>query len=803
MSDGVPRRYEGGDGIPPVPAAPSGAPTPVEVLYEREMDLRDFWSVLRRRRWIVAGTLATVLTAVALYTWTKVPVWQASALIRIDDPRRSSVTAVDLITALQRGSEIETEMHILSTRPILADAVDRLDLHFRVLEPRDVPRHLIFERIEFGRQTPKARYAIRREGDAPRLRSLPVDGEGVRLEVALRPGEPLEVPGGSFAVASGAGRAAGLPGELRVETVPFTEAVEALQKELEVMRPDRRANIVRVSYQGTDRELVRQVPDAIAAGFIAERQRVQKTEVRSTVAFLQEQSELLRSQLEAAERELQAFRQGQQIVALGTEAEAQVQRLAELQTQRTQLAAERQALANLIDGIDAAAGERPDYRRLAAFPTFLRNQAIADILQQLTAATRSRIQLLGQLTQEHPDVVALDLQIDALEGQLGEIGRNYLQSLNDQIASLDAVLTRFGAELEEIPAKEVQFARLERQTKLLAELYTLLQTRLKEAEIAEAVDDPTVRIVEASVLSSDPVSPRPARNMALAGILGLLLGVGLAFVRDYFDNRVHSTEDVEGEFGVPAIGRIPTLPLANGRPRGDEALVTLQAGPSVGAEAFRILRTNVRYVRDGIGAREIVVTSPGPREGKSLTAANLAVAFAQQGIRTVLVDADMRRSVQHLQFGLPREPGLSDVLAGGAELDAVRATETPGLAVLPAGAPVPNPAELLGSRRLAELFAELRDRFEAIVIDSPPMLAVTDASVLGRNAEGVVLVVRAEQTDRDAVLHALAQLRQVGATVLGLVVNDTRADGAYGYYRAYYGEDGGPPIWRRLLQLRG
>jgi tyrosine-protein kinase Etk/Wzc len=388
-------------------------------------------------------------------------------------------------------------------------------------------------------------------------------------------------------------------------------------------------------------------------------------------------------------------------------------------------------------------------------------------------------------------MIAVDSRIWQLEEQLGAIGRNYLGSLEDQIASLDAVLARFGSELEQIPEKEVQFARLERQTTMLAELYTMLQTRLKEAQVAEAVEDPTVRVVETAILPIEPMSPRPVRNMALAAILGLILGVGLAFGREYMDTRLHSSDQVEHLYGLPTIARVPEMSLGNGEGGRRNALVTLTKAHSVGAESFRNLRTNVRFVRAGQGATEMVVTSPAPQEGKSLTAANLAIALAQQGMRTLLMDADMRRSVQHRQFDLEPSPGLSDLLVSEEGLDEViQPSEVENLDVLPAGVHPPNPAELVGGPRMERLLATLRQRYDSIVIDSPPMLAVTDASVLGKKTDGVILVVRAEKTDKDSVNLAIQQLRHVGARILGVVVNDAKPDGPYySYYRKYYGEE--------------
>jgi tyrosine-protein kinase Etk/Wzc len=747
--------------------------------------------VLRRRRGWIFGVAGGMLLAVALWTFLSVPVWRASTLVRVEEASSTDVPVLDVLSGLQRGGELETEMRIVRTRPILEQVVDDLDLNLVVESPRDVPRRLLFLRVDLGRDTPEMTFQLKRLGDGRWEIASTGEGEGA-LRAEFSPGDEVGIPGGSFVLADletvEGPEGFEPPDEVRLKTLVFQDAVQELDETLEVTRPDREASLIQVAYEGTDRDLVARVPNAVAAAFIAQRREVQKTEVRSTVSFLQEQSDVLRTELDSAEAELRTFREGEQIVALGTEAEEQVKRLAELEAQRTQLDAERSALANLMADLDSGTGV-PDYRRLAAFPTFFRNQAVGAMLEQLTLADARREQLRARMTPAHPDVIAVDREIEGLEAQLGSIGRNYLRSLNDQVASLDAVLARFGDELERIPEREIRFARLERKAQLIGELFTLLQTRLKEAEVAEAVEDAAVRVVEAAILPREPVRPRPARNLALAAVLGLMLGVGVAFVREYMDTRVHGSDDVEAMFGITPMGRIPVLPGLNGA-RGPETLVAIRDGHSVAAEAYRTLRTNVRYVRGGEGAREILVTSAGPQEGKSLTAANLAAAFAQQGFSTVVVDADMRRPVLHAQFGVERTPGLGDVLAGKATLEeAVVATEVNGLHLLPAGTHPPNPAELLGSDRMREVIHGLRERFECRVFDSPPTLAVTDAAVLGPRLEGVLLVVRAEKAERDAVTLAVTQLRHVGALVLGVVLNDAKSDGVYRYYRSYYGEE--------------
>lgn len=794
MTSRLPEGSGGRPNLPTQPLRPSVFTPLPEPYHGDEVELRDIWATLRRRRSTVLWTLAAVVIGVGAWTWVATPVWQSSTLIRVADQEGGGVPVLDVLATLQRGSELETEMRILRTRPIAEEVVDDLDLNFVITEPRQLPRELFVPELAFDRQTPAGEYVIRRV-DSGRY-EIESNGQNTpALKTEFAPGDRVELPGGWFVLADLENligpEGNPLPDELELVTLGFQQSVENLLSMLAVTRPDREANVIQVAYESTDRILAYDVPNAIAASFIEQRNAVQKTEARSTVQFLEEQSDQIRGQLEAAENEMQTFREGRQIVALGVEAQAQVERLAELQTTRTQLDAERAALANLLGEIEAEAGD-PDYRRLAAFPTFLQNQVIADILQELIAADRARTELLVRVTPSHPDFIGVSNRISDLEGQLGAIGSNYLGSLNNQVASLDAVLARFGSELEEIPEKEVQFARLNRQVTTLAELFVLLQTRLKEAQVVEAVEDPSVRVVETAILPLEPISPRPARNMALAGVLGLMLGVGLAFVREYMDRRLHSSDQIEQLYGLPTIARIPSMQLGNGRngDNGPATLVTMGDSHSVGAEAFRNLRTNVRFMREGQGASEFVVTSPAPQEGKSVTAANLAIAIAQQGVRTLLIDADMRRSVLHTRFEMERSPGLADLLVGEhTPQQVIRPTQVENLFLLPAGAHPPNPAELVGGARMEALLEKLREKFDSIVIDSPPLLAVTDASVLGPKTDGVILVVRAEKTDKDAIALAVQQLRHVGAEILGVVVNDARPDGVYySYYRKYYGE---------------
>jgi capsular exopolysaccharide synthesis family protein len=772
-----------------------------------DVDVRRLWAGLRRRRVIILFTTAFALAAAAALTFLSAPVWYASTLIRVDEKEGGLIapSGLDALTDLAGGGEIETEMRMLRTRPTAELVVDELDLHVRLAEPRHLPRELFFASIDVGRETIEAAYRIRPAGHG-RYRIVSADGETPPLDRTFSPGEAVEIPGGSFVMADLARRTdrdgRPVPTSIALETVLFQEAVEDLFEDMAVTRPDREANVIRVGYRTTDLALAPEVPNAMAETFIARRIESKKADARSTVAFLEDQVDDTRARLEAVEAQMQGFREGEQIVALAAEAEAQVQRLAVLQTQRTGLDTERAALAELLADIDG--GADPDYRRLASFPTFFGNDAIAGILQELIEADRARTEALVRLRPRHPDVAAIDDRIAQLESQLASIGRNYLASLERQIGALDVVLDSFGDELERIPAREIRFARLTRQAEMLADLYTLLSTRLKEAEVAEAIDDSSVRVVEYAIEPLEPESPDPIRNLALAAVLGLLLGVLFAVGREVLDRRLQPADRIEELYGLPTMARIPILPVRNGRSERAAPLVTVDDAQSAAAESFRNLRTNVGFVRGGRGADRVVITSPGPDDGKSATAANLAAAMAQRGRLTVLVDADIRRPVQHIQFDLPRAPGLSECLAAGVLLEgAVRPTGVEGLHLLASGALPPNPAELLDSPRLDHLLDALRDRYDAIVVEAPPVLAVADTAVLAPRSDGVILVVRAGVTDKEAIALALEQLRMATASVFGVVVGDVQSDGSY---REYLGEAGKTPpggLKRLLRRVQG
>ncbi|MCV7227518.1 polysaccharide biosynthesis tyrosine autokinase [Mycolicibacterium komossense] len=309
----------------------------------------------------------------------------------------------------------------------------------------------------------------------------------------------------------------------------------------------------------------------------------------------------------------------------------------------------------------------------------------------------------------------------------------------------------------------------------------------RELETPESGARPDTRVIveQRAAIPDGPVVPKPGRNIAIGVAIGLLLGIGVAVLRDVLDNTVKTRETLEEITGAGVIGSIPL-----DKERRKHAAISFETDNSGIAEAFRKLRTNLQFLAVDNPPRVIVITSSTPAEGKSTTSINVALALAEAEHNVVLIDGDMRRPSLHKYLDLVGSVGFSTVLSGAASLDeSLQKTIFPGLTVLTAGTVPPNPSELLGSQAAKNMLAELREQFDYVIVDSSPLLAVTDAAILAANSDGVLVISRFGQTKRDQLAHAVGNLEDVGASVLGAVFTMLPTRGSTSYSYSYYGED--------------
>jgi capsular exopolysaccharide synthesis family protein len=328
---------------------------------------------------------------------------------------------------------------------------------------------------------------------------------------------------------------------------------------------------------------------------------------------------------------------------------------------------------------------------------------------------------------------------------------------------------------------------LERDVISNRQLYDDLMQRAKVTGVTGEYKGTNVQIIDPAEMPRVPILPNHRRDLIFALLTGFLLAVGLAFGLEYIDSRIKTPDDIKSYLGLPFLGMVPAVPAK--LVKGPAPL--LERGvPSAFSEAMRGIRTSVIFSSAADGARTVMITSTAPSEGKTVVATNLADALAQAEQRTLIIDGDLRRPRVHFTFECAQEPGLSNVLVGAVSAqNAIRKTGNPYLSVLTAGVIPPNPAELLGSRRYARLLEELGQEFDWIVIDAPPVMAVTDAAVISNGVGGVVFVVGSEMTPRRTAQTAVEQVLAARGKIIGAVLNRVHVERHSYYYAQYYRKD--------------
>ena len=437
---------------------------------------------------------------------------------------------------------------------------------------------------------------------------------------------------------------------------------------------------------------------------------------------------------------------------------------------------------------------------LDSIPEVLNSELIRTIKQSEVDLSRTLSELSKKYGKNHPQIIAVKAELATLDKRRqGEVQKIVVSLKNEyEVAlarekSLRNSLAKQKRESLELNKKSIEFGVLRREAASAKQMYDLLVKRFKETSITEDMKTGNIRIVDRAEIPEIPIKPRKKLNILLAVIVGLTVGMGLAFFFEYLDNTVKNPDDINRYFGIPYLGPVPAI--EHDREAMEVAeLVAVETPKSTASEAYRGLRTSLLFSSAEAPPQVILITSAGPREGKTLTCTNLAATMAQAGSKVLLVDCDMRRPRIHHIMKIDRDVGISSILAGPTEGNRVLfKTKVDNLDVIPCGPIPPNPSELLGSKRMAQLVKTFRGRYEKIIIDSPPITAVTDAAVLARIADGVVIVIRCGDTSRDIVRNGVEQLKGVNTTILGAVLNGVNMGkdsySYYQYYYYYYGED--------------
>ena len=720
----------------PVPVAPPAA----------DPHLTDYVKVVYKRRWTAATVFLLVMAAVTVYTFTATPIFEARTRLLIEAESQNVVSFKEVIDEDQTKADYyQTQYNILQSRALARKTLEGLKLW----------DHPLFNPAKQDKAFSAGRVIA---GAAGLVAGL----------FTSAPAAAIEPAGGD-------------------ETALQSKAIDTFAVHLTVA-PIRNSRLVDVKFRSADAALASAIVNALAQNYINQTLEYKFSANKDANDWLGEQLAEQRKQVEAAEAKLQAYREHNDAISLEDRQNIVVQKLTDLNSAVTRAKTERiqkEAMWMQLRGLE----NNP--AALDTFPAILSNTFIQQQKSELAQLQQQSAQLSEKFGEKHPEIVknrtaiqGAQLKLQAEIAKVVAAVRTEFQAARAQEASLSFALGQQKGEALSMNRKGIEYSVLERDMQSSKQLYESLLQRTKETGIASELKSSNIRVIDKAERPRTPVTPRSGMNMLLALVSGFVLAFGLAFFFEYLDSRIKTPDELKAHLGLPSLGMVPALDHKAWKDKQP----LLHAGVPPGfAEAFRTIRTNVLFSSAEEGSRVLVITSTGPGEGKTTVAANLAIGFAQAGQRVLLIDADMRRPRVHSVFGFKQEPGLSNLMVGNAKASqSVHKTPVPGLWVLAAGRVPPNPAELIGSQRFRDFLNSLKEHFDLILVDSPPVMAVTDAAIAANVANGVIFVVGAEMTSRNAARGAVEHLEQGRAHFVGAVLNRVELERNAYYYSHYY-----------------
>jgi len=761
------------------------------------LNLHDLLAVLRRHALLVLGAVAVSLALAASVVLRDPPKYRATALIRLTDARRSIAEGIE---NPERGQSpdikpVYSQIELLKSRALVGAVVDSEGLRLRPKKREFSPTLLTRVQID---------PAVLADSFAMSFSPAGVTVRNGSHETQVPYGGVYRTAGVSFAVASDPGIARAM-----LMLSPREKTIDAVLANLRVSRHED-TDVVDVNYVDLSPSIAQRVVNRLVTTFQDANIRAAQGQSRRRRLFLQEQLREIDAQLARAQGALTAFRVQQQLFSSRDKLQAQQAALMTLDMRWEELNADRRMYESLLAKVQGPPSDQTDgeLRAVIAAPGLTGNPVIAQLYPQLAQYQTARDSLTTgewRSAAGNPDVARLDQLIKGTKQRLVGAVSGHVATLDARLNALSALRARSAAATAALPRAESVEEQLVRQVDANRALADRLREEYQKARMAEVVEAGQVEIVDLAAVPYVPLGRMRLFKLLVGLIVGAVVGTGGALLSESASARVRRRVDLEAELQVPVLSIIPKIELPPARNESRRGLARVLRGRRVagrrtagaqpaaaplsaaGGEAFRLLRSSLKWTQGAESAKVLVVTSAVPQEGKTTTSTNLAAAFALEGRRVLLIDCDLHRTRLHVALRVLRDPGLAQVLRGYLPAaGAIRSTFIDGLWFLPAGRDKGGVADLLGSDRMRSLLKDLLEHFDVIVLDTPPVLAVADAASVGPLADGVLLVVRAGVTDRRLVGQAIRQLDSVGARVVGAVLNDPRGEAQrYGDYYDY------------------
>ena len=716
----------------------------------QQVHLLDRLTAVFRHRRIAGAAFVIVVSLMMLQTYSKIPLYRASARVEIQDERSTAVgnlNSNDPMYYQDPEPYYNTQHSILRSRGLAKRVVQRLQLQNHPL---------------FNGSAPQSRGPLSAVREARRA-----IGTSVRNVISRgKPEVPAEKPAAD-------------------ESAAESSLISQFLGGVEVI-PEKSTRLVEIAYVSPDPEFA-----ALAATTLAEEYAQQNLDVRletinKNLVWLTDEVAKQEKKVTEAEAAMSKYREQQNALSLEDRQNIVVSRLNTLNDTATRARTTRlqkEASYNQVKSVD------PKSDAADAYPVISTNQGVMEAKTRLNDLNAEKARLSARYLAGHPDLIKVEGQIESARAALVAQRTRVIESAKNEYeaaaieerSSAGQLESQKGAAMD-LDRKSGGYLVLQRQAETNRLVYQSLLQQQKELRVVSNSRTNNVHVLDRAEAPGAPFSPNARRDWFTALVAGLLVALGLAFGIEYLDDTVKTPDDVTDRLGLPLLGLVPSV-------RGKRVPLLSEAVPHDFGEAFRSLRTSLVFTSGSEGPRVVAVTSSQPLEGKTTTACNLGMVLALGGSRVLLVDADLRRPGLHTVIGAQNEIGLSHLLVGQARVrDAVQKTREPNLFVISAGRIPPNPSELLSSERMSALLSNLRTGpFDWVIIDTPPVLAVTDAVIVARAVSGVVFVIGSEMTRRVHAERAIETLSGGKPASIGAVLNRVDFDRNRYYYSRYYG----------------
>ncbi len=712
---------------------------------QEEIHLRDYWKIILKRRKSALIFFSVVVIIVTIGTLTTKPIYKATTRVLIDREYKNLAELKEIYYDPYSEDYYQTQYELIKSTATAIRVVKNLNLE---------------QNLEFNPSLKKTEIGLLQgffEGIRNIFSSDKKRDEGNLVDTSLMLARKIQ-------------------GGLKVE-------------------PVKNSRIVNISYEYPEPRLAAAIADGIANAYVEQVLDIKMGTAKQAVEWMSKKIEEQKKKLEESQQALQAYMKDKDIVELENKEAVTPLKLQNLSYQLIQAEAKRreaEALYNQVKGLGSNTLEALTVPAIAGDPI------VQSLRTEEIKIEKDISEMSKKYGEKHPQMVRLKEDLKVVREKLASEVRRAIQAIKNDYelakakeASLRHQFAQGKGEALALSEKAIQYGVLKREVESNQQMYEALLKRLKEASIIEEVKPFNISIIDRAEVPRSPVRPRKLLNIMLSVIVGLFGGIGIAFFLEYLDNTFKTPDDVEEKLSVPLLGVIPHAKASDLQDKKIELLTYLDPKSNI-SEAYRSLRTSI-LLSSVEPIKSIVVTSPFEDEGKTTTAVNLAISFAQLDKMVLVVDADLRKPRLHVVFGVDNSIGLSSFLTRQVIKEITRDSGIPNLSLITSGPIPPNSSELLSSKRMKEFIELVNEKFDLIIFDSAPLITVTDASILSTLVDGTIVVIRCSKTTFDVAKRGVKVLADINSRILGTVLNslDTTSEGyeyLYPYYYSYGAE---------------